>query len=81
MKYDEKSGKKRPENRSDEVRINLEKLHELHDKTEGMLDKQIEFSVLLQDISISLGLVVDLLGSLYNRILMSEDDGSDKRTQ
>ena len=81
MKYDEKSGKKKPENRSDEVRINLEKLHELHEKTEGMLDKDIEFSVLLQDINISLGLVVDLLGSLYNKLCVTEDSTNDKRTQ
>lgn len=79
MKYDEKSGKKKPENRSDEIRINLEKLHELHEKTEGMLDKDIEFSVLLQDISISLGLVVDLLGSMYSRYCLTEDVDHDKR--
>lgn len=79
MKYDEKSGKKKPENRSDEISINIEKLSKLHDETKGMLDKQIEFSVLLQDINISLGLVVDLLGSLYNKLLTAEDDSNDKR--
>ena len=79
MKYDEKSGKKKPENRSDEISINIEKLSKLHDETKGMLDKQIEFSVLLQDISISLGLVVDLLGSMYSRFCLTEDGDHDKR--
>ena len=68
MKYDPKTGEKKPENRSDEIRISMSKLKELTEKCGGVMDKQIEMSWMLQDVSASLALTVDLLSAIYNKI-------------
>lgn len=69
MKYDEKTGKPIPENRSDEVNLTMERLNEIRKNTNGMNDKQVEICNLLADISVSLGLTVDMLGILLNRMI------------
>jgi hypothetical protein len=68
LKFDPKTGQKKPENRSDELRISLGKLKELSEKYDGVMDKKLEMYWIMQDINISLGLTVDLLGAIYNKI-------------
>ena len=72
MKYNEKTGAKEPENRRDEIQISLEQLEALRNKCVGNLDKQTENNILLKDISISLGLLVDIAASIYNRMVKRE---------
>ena len=77
MKYNEKTGEKTPESRTDEIKISLEKLYELQKKCDGLMDREFENNVLLKDISVSLGLVTDMLGVLVNKVvgnLFSQDE-------
>lgn len=74
MKYDEKTGKAIPENRSDEVSITLQNINEIHKKTNGMNDKMNDVCQLLADISVSLGLLVDVVAMMYNKTVKSEND-------
>lgn len=69
MKYNEKTGEKTPESRMDEIKISLEQLYELQKKSEGLMDRDFENNVLLKDISVSLGLITDMLGVLLNKIV------------
>ena len=69
MKYNEKTGEKTPENRTDEVNLSIEQLHNLQEKCKGMVDKDFENNILLKDISISLGLLVDIAASIYNKMI------------
>ena len=75
MKFDEKTGKPIPENRSDEVNLTMERLNEIRKNTNGMNDKQIEICNLLADISVSLGLAVDMLGVLLNKMINKTGKG------
>ena len=79
MKYDEKTGKQIPESRSDEIKIAMERLNDVRKATEGENDKILEICNMLCDISISLGLVVDIIGMLYNRIV-KEGSKNDERS-
>ena len=72
MKYNEKTGEKKPENRTDEIRLSIEKLIELRKKFNGTPNYEFEGNFLLQDISISLGLLVDIAASIYNRMVKRE---------
>lgn len=69
MKYNEKTGEKTPENRTDEVKLSLEQLNSLQEKCKGMVSKDFENNILLKDISISLGLLVDIAASIYNKMI------------
>ena len=69
MKYNEKTGEKIPENRMDEIKLSLEQLYELQKKCDGLMDREFENNVLLKDISVSLGLITDMLGVLLNKIV------------
>lgn len=69
MKYNEKTGEKTPENRTDEVKLSLEQLHSLQEKCKGMVSNDFENNILLKDISISLGLLVDITASIYNKMI------------
>lgn len=69
MKYNEKTGEKTPESRTDEIKLSLEQLYELQKKCDGLMDREFENNVLLKDISISLGLITDMLGVLLNKIV------------
>ena len=69
MKYNQKTGEKTPENRTDEIQISLEQLEALRKKCVGNLDKQMENNILLIDISVSLGLLVDIAASIYNKMI------------
>ena len=69
MKYNEKTGEKKPENRTDEVNLSLEQLHNLQEKCKGLVSKDFENNILLKDISISLGLLVDIAASIYNKMI------------
>ena len=69
MKYNEKTGEKTPENRTDEVKLSLEQLHSLQEKCNGTMDRTFANNILLQDISLSLGLLVDITASIYNRMI------------
>ena len=77
MKYNEKTGEKTPENRTDEVKLSLEQLHNLQEKYNGTMDRTFYNNILLQDISISLGLLVDITASIYNK--MVEAGNNNKR--
>ena len=72
MKYNEKTGEKKPENRTDEIRLSMEKLIELREKFNGTPNYEFEDNFLLKDISISLGLLVDIAASIYNRMVKRE---------
>ena len=69
MKYNEKTGEKTPESRTDEIKISLEQLYNLQKKCDGLMDREFENNVLLKDISVSLGLITDMLGVLVNKIV------------
>ena len=77
MKYNEKTGEKKPENRTDEVNLSIEQLHNLQKKCNSMVSKDFENNILLKDISISLGLLVDIAASIYNK--MVEAGNNNKR--
>ena len=72
MKYDKKTGKKIAENRSDEIKIALETLQKLNEKHHGLVDKDIEQNSILMDISISLGLLVDICAAIYKKLTNAE---------
>ena len=74
MKYDEKTGEKKPECRMDEIKLSLEQLNNLQKKTNGMVGLENENNLLLKDISVSLGLVVDILGTMYNRMFSQDKE-------
>ena len=69
MKYNEKTGEKKPENRTDEVNLSIEQLHNLQKKCNSMVSKDFENNIILKDISISLGLLVDIAASIYNKMI------------
>lgn len=79
MKYNEKTGKGIPESRSDEIKISIERMNEIRKATNGLNDKGVEISNLLCDISISLGLIVDILSVMYNEKKKEVKD-NDERT-
>lgn len=79
MKYDEKTGKKMPESRLDEIQISLDQLYDRQKKCDGLLDRGIENSVLLKDINVSLGLIVDILGVLVNRLIDNSSTQKDPK--
>ena len=84
MKYDEKTGKAIPENRSDEVSITLQNINEIHKKTNGMNDKMNDVCQLLADISVSLGLLVDVVAmmyNIYNKTVKTEDDTASETSE
>ena len=81
MKYDEKTGKAIPENRSDEVSITLQNINEIHKKTNGMNDKMNDVCQLLADVSVSLGLLVDVVAMMYNKTVKAEDDTSSEPSE
>lgn len=80
MKYNEKTGKGIPESRSDEIKISIERMNEIRKATNGLNDKGVEISNLLCDISISLGLIVDILSVMYNDKKQKEVKDNDERT-
>lgn len=69
MKTDEKTGNKTPESRLDEIKLSLEQLYEIQKKSDGLMDRDFETNVLLKDISVSLGLLVDMAGVIINRLV------------
>lgn len=82
MKYNENTGKGIPESRSDEIKISIERMNEIRKATNGLNDKGVEISNLLCDISISLGLIVDILSVMYNdkKQIEKEVKENDERT-
>ena len=80
MKYDEKTGKQIPESRSDEIKVAMDRLNEIRKSTDGQNDKIYEICSMLCDISVSLGLVVDILGMMFNRIAKEGEKADDKRS-
>ena len=71
MKYDEKTGKEIPESRMDEIKVSIDRLQKLSKETNGMMDKSVERNIVLMDISVSLGLLVDICGAIYNKLIDS----------
>ena len=80
MKYDEKTGKKVPETRGDEIRLSFEELNDVAKKSGGVFDRQVEVSWLLRDIDQSLALVVDMLGLLLGKIIPVSDSETDDKS-
>jgi hypothetical protein len=74
VKYDKKTGEKKPECRMDEIKLSLEQLSNLQKQSNGLIDREFENNLLLKDISVSLGLVVDILGTLYNRMFYQDKE-------
>ena len=72
MKYDEKTGKKIPENRMDEILLSTEKTNKMAEDAKGMLDPNFVKLYTLQDISVSMALLVDICGSILNRMIKAE---------
>lgn len=68
MKFDQKTGKKQPESRIDEIQIGFDEIKKMFDDTKGMIDPQIEQGIMLRDINVSLALVVDLLSAIFNQL-------------
>lgn len=81
MKHDEKTGKDIPESRTDEIKLSLEQLYELQKKCDGLVDREFENNVLLKDISVSLGLITDMLGVLINKLVGDVIVQGDQKTQ
>ena len=69
MRYDEKTGKKVPECRCDEIDISFAELGKAIDRSNGTFDRSVETNWLLRDISVSLGHLVDMMGLFLNTIL------------
>lgn len=74
MKYDEKTGKKVPESRVDEIKISLDLLAERMKKSDGIFDRHVEIAWILRDISISLALLVDMMGLMMHRLIDKATD-------
>lgn len=68
MLIEEKTGKKIPQNRMDEIKISLDKLKEMSMKCDGLLDAEFETNWLLRDISVSLSQLVDINIALLSRL-------------
>lgn len=81
MRYDKKTGEKSPDSRTDEIRISLEQLYDIQKKCEGLMDRDFENNVLLKDISVSLGLITDMLGVLVNKIVGNVFSQDEKKKQ
>lgn len=80
MKYDEKTGKQIPENRSDEIKLSIAALEGQRKKAGGLMDPQIEQCIMLNDISVSLALLVDMCGMMLNILCKGregQNDGKD----
>ena len=71
MKEDKITGKKTPESRSDEISLVFDEIKKFYDSNNGLGDKQIETNVMLRELNVSMGIVVDMLGILLNRIVQS----------
>ena len=69
MKYNEKTGEKTPESRTDEVKLSLEQLYDLQKESKGLMDRDFEMNVLLKDIDVSLGLLTDMIGVIVNHMV------------
>ena len=69
MKFDEKTGDKIPESRSDEVKLSLDQLYNLQKESKGLMDRDFETNVLLKDIDVSLGLLTDMIGVIVNHMV------------
>lgn len=69
MKYNEKTGEKTPESRTDEVKLSLEHLYDLQKESKGLMDRDFETNVLLKDIDVSLGLLTDMIGVIVNHMV------------
>ena len=74
MKYDEKTGEKKPESRQDEIELSFEALKKLAENTNGTFDRQVEIAWLLRDIDLSLAVLVDMAGLALGRIIKPEDE-------
>ena len=66
MKYDEKTGKKIPESRMDEIQLSMDNLKELAEKSNGTMDRKIEIAWILRDINVSLALIFDAMAMVIN---------------
>ena len=77
MKYDEKTGKKIPENRTDEVKLTMDGLKDLDERCNGFASPSLVTNTLLSDINVSLGLLVDIAGSILNRLIKAEKTPTD----
>lgn len=81
MKYDEKTGKKIPESRVDEVSITLQNLKDLDEKCQGLTSPAMVTNTLLNDISVSLAILVDITGNILNRMIKAEKTAKDKPSE
>ena len=80
MKYNEKTGEKKPESRHDEIELSFEALKKLAESTNGTFDRQVEVAWLLRDIDLSLAALVDMVGLAVGSII-KEDYKANKKAQ
>lgn len=81
MKYDEKTGKKIPESRMDEVKLTMDGLKDLDEKCQGLASPSLVTNTLLSDISVSLALLVDITGNMLNRMIQAEKNNEKPATE
>ena len=81
MKFDQKTGKKIPENRMDEILLSNEKTNKMAEDAKGMLDPNLVKLYTLQDINISLALLVDMVGTIINRQIKAEKTAKDNPSE
>lgn len=81
MKYDEKTGKKIPESRMDEVKLTMESLNDLDKRCEGLASPTLVTNTFLSDISVSLALLVDITGNMLNRMIQAEKSTEEPATE
>ena len=81
MKYDEKTGKKIPESRVDEVSITLQNLKDIDEKCQGLTSPAMVTNTLLNDISVSLAILVDITGNILNRMIKAEKTANDNPSE
>lgn len=72
MKFDEKTGKKKPESRIDEIALSDEALHKLAEESNGTFDREVEISWLLREINRSMAILVDMMGLMLARTRKQE---------
>lgn len=80
MKYDEKTGKKIPESRTDEVKLTIDFLKGLDTKCEGSLSPSIVVSTLLTEIALSTAQLVDIAGTILNKTIQAEKNAEEPVT-
>ena len=74
MKYDETTGKKIPQNRTDEIKLSAYQLEDMIKESKYKLDSTVETTWILHDINVSLALLVDMVAMMINERKKKDDE-------